>query len=67
MESHNTQEVNSSRDGHLIFIKKKFLKGHNGLYMNFSIIFALISVYPETSILLQIIRMTFRIMPEYNR
>ena len=66
MESHNTQEINSSRDGHLIFIKKKFLKGHNGLpqlavyeftglYMNFSIIFAEISFYPEASILLQII------------
>ena len=40
------------------------------LYMNYSIIFTVISFYPETSILLQIIRiihMTFRIMPEFDR
>ena len=38
--------------------------------MNYSIIFTEISFYPETSILLQIIRiihMIFRIMPEFDR
>ena len=46
------------------------LTGGTGLYMNYSIIFTQISFYPETSILLQIIRiihMTFRIMPEFDR
>ena len=46
------------------------LTGGTGLYMNYSIIFTEICFYPETSILLQIIRiihMTFRIMPEFDR
>ena len=46
------------------------LTGGTGLYMNYSIIFIEISFYPETSILLQIIRiihMTFQIMPEFDR
>ena len=41
-----------------------------GLYMNYSIIFTEISFYPETSILLQIIQiiyMTYRIIPESDR
>ena len=46
------------------------LIGGRGLYMNYSNIFRESSFYPETSILLHIIRiihMTFRIMPEYDR
>ena len=46
------------------------LTGGTGLYMNYSIIFTEICFYPETSILLQIVRiiyMTFRIMPEFDR
>ena len=45
-------------------------EGGTGLYINYSIIFTEISFYPETSILLQIIRIihiTFRIMPEFDR
>ena len=48
--------------------KQARLTGGTGLYMNYSIIFTEISFYPETSILLQIIRiihMTFRIIPEF--
>ena len=46
------------------------LTGGTGLYMNYSIIFTEISFYPETSILLQIIQiihMTFQIIPEFDR
>ena len=46
------------------------LTGSTGLYMNYSIIFTEISFYPETSILLQIIRiihMKFQIIPEFDR
>ena len=46
------------------------LTGGTGLYMNYSIIFTEISFYPETSILLQIIRiiyMTFQIIPGFDR
>ena len=46
------------------------LTGGTGLYMNYSIILTEISFYPETSILLQIIRiihMTFWIIPEFDR
>ena len=46
------------------------LTGGTGLYMNYSIIFTEISFYPESSILLQIIQiihMTFRIIPEFDR
>ena len=46
------------------------LTGGTGLYMNYSITFTEISFYPETSILLQIIQiihMTFRMMPKYDR
>ena len=46
------------------------LIGSTGLYMNYSIIFTEISSYPETSILLQIIQiihMTFQIIPEFDR
>ena len=46
------------------------LIGGTGLYMNYSIILTEISFYPETSILLQIIRiihMTFWIIPEFDR
>ena len=43
------------------------LTGGTGLYMNYSIIFTEISFDPETSILLQIIHVTFRIMPEFDR
>ena len=46
------------------------LTGGTRLYMNYSIIFTEICFYPETSILLQIIRiiqMTFWIMPELDR
>ena len=46
------------------------LTGGTGLYKNYSISFTEISFYPETSILLQIIRiihMTYQIIPEYDR
>ena len=40
------------------------LTGGTGLYMNYSIIFTEISFYPETSILLQIIRIIYMRFPE---
>ena len=40
------------------------LTGGTGLYMNYSIIFTEISFYPETSILLQIIRIIYMTFPE---
>ena len=40
------------------------LTGGTGLYMNYSIIFTEISFYPETSILLQIIRIIYMTFQE---
>ena len=60
---HKQKETNASETGQAV-------RQYRAVYMNYSIIFTEICFYPETSILLQIIRiihMTFRIIPEFDR